>query len=287
MPEYAGLLQNGQDGFADARRCQRLRRDGFPPRNCRFTLSIVCYFPATNIPMTDPYFDVASLAAYLHITPSQVEKLAKRDKLPFRRVNGKIQFPRAEIHHWMEERMGVLDDHELAAVEGRLEREHVAATPEGTDVEVAQWLSVTSIAVPLAARTRRSAISSMSELAASTGILWDAEKMTAAVTAREELQSTALDNGVALLHPRRPQAAILGDNLLALGITGQGIPFGGSRTLTDIFFLVCSMDDRSHLRVLARIARLIASEALLESIRLAGNATLVYESICEAESNLN
>ncbi len=237
--------------------------------------------------MTDPYFDTASLAVYLHITPSQVEKLAKRDELPCRRVNGKLQFPKAEIHHWMEERMGVLDDSELAAVEGRLEKEHNATVDGDTDVQVSKWLSVESISVPLAAQTRRSVISTMSELAASTGILWDAEKMTDAVTAREDLQSTAMDNGVALLHPRRPQATILGDNLLAIGIAGQGIPFGGSRTLTDIFFLVCSMDDRSHLRVLARIARLISNDELLTQMREAPDANSVYACIVEAESNLN
>jgi len=42
------------------------------------------------------------------------------------------------------------------------------------------------------------------------------------------------DIGVALLHPRRPQASILGEAVLALGITGQGIPFGGTSGLTDL-----------------------------------------------------
>ena len=178
--------------------------------------------------------------------------------------------------------MGLLDDEELATMEGRLEKNQ-----EESPVLVSQWLRVESIAVPLAARTRRSVIATMSELAMQAGILWDADKMTAAVTAREDLQSTAMDNGVALLHPRRPLPSILGDNLLALGRTGQGIPFGGSKSLTDIFFLVCSLDDRSHLRVLARIARLISSEGLLDEIRAASDATSVYDLICEAEQNLS
>lgn len=231
--------------------------------------------------MTESDFDVASLAAYLHITPQQVEKLAKRDELPSRRVNGKLQFPRPEIHHWMERRMGLLDDEQLIAVEGRLQKDQA-----NEDVLLSQWLRVEAIATPLAARTRKSAISTMSELASQSGMLWDTEKMTSAVAAREELQSTALDNGVALLHPRRPLPSILGDNLLALGITGQGIPFGGSRTLTDVFFLVCSLDDRSHLRVLARIARVIAMDNVLDDIRAAEDSTAVYQVVCAAEDQL-
>ncbi len=235
-----------------------------------------------NSLMTESDFDVTSLAAYLHITPQQVEKLAKQDKIPYRRVGGSMLFPRAEIHHWMEHRMGLLDDTELAAVEERLEKhDH-----EDQEVLLSQWLSVDLIAIPLAARTRKSVISKMSILATSTGMLWDADKMSDAVTAREELASTAMDNGVALLHPRRPLPTILGDNVLALGITGQGIPFGGSRTLTDIFFLVCSLDDRAHLRILARIARLIANDAVLNDIRTANDPATAYEVICNAEKEL-
>ena len=76
--------------------------------------------------------------------------------------------------------------------------------------------------------------------------------MADAVRAREQLQSTAMDNGVALLHPRRPLANILAEPVLAVGISPQGIPFGGSSRLTDVFLLICSCDDRGHLRTLAR-----------------------------------
>ncbi len=70
--------------------------------------------------MVEEDFDISSLAAYLHLTPQQVEKLANRGRIPSRRIGGKLRFSPAEIHHWMEDRMGVLDDVELAEVETRL-----------------------------------------------------------------------------------------------------------------------------------------------------------------------
>ena len=79
----------------------------------------------------------------------------------------------------------------------------------------------------------------MVEVAARTGWLWDPEKVVEAVRQREEMHPTALDNGVALLHPRRPLPGILGQAFVALGVSSQGIPFGGSRSaMTDIFFLI-------------------------------------------------
>ena len=64
----------------------------------------------------------------------------------------------------------------------------------------------------------------MVELATRTGMLWDPVRMIEAVQAREQLQSTAMPNGVALLHPRRPLADVLGEPLLALGVSPQGAP---------------------------------------------------------------
>jgi PTS system nitrogen regulatory IIA component len=128
-------------------------------------------------------------------------------------------------------------------------------------------------------------IKEMVQLAAATGWLWDPQRMASAVSARERLHSTALDNGVALLHPRRPQPTILAQPLLALGRTPQGIPFGDSQgRLTDIFFLILSVDDRGHLRTLARLSRLISEPRLLEAVRAAGSAADVHRAIADYEA---
>ena len=125
-----------------------------------------------------------------------------------------------------------------------------------------------ALSVPLPARTRNAVVSEMVSLANATGWLWDTEKMEAAVRQREELNSTALDVGVALLHPRRPLPTIIEQPILALGRTNTGIPFGNDRgTMTDVFFLICSADDRSHLRTLARLSRLLNTEGFLPGLR--------------------
>jgi PTS system nitrogen regulatory IIA component len=111
--------------------------------------------------------------------------------------------------------------------------------------------------------------------------------MIQAVQAREDLQSTAMESGVALLHPRRPLAAILGEPTLALGLSRQGIAFGGSRRLTDVFFLVAPTDDRGHLRTLARLSRLITSRDFLDSLRAADTATRAKELIADFEEKLD
>jgi PTS system nitrogen regulatory IIA component len=213
-------------------------------------------------------FDTESLARYLHISPAQVAKLADRGSVPGRRIGGQWRFSRGEIHHWLEERIGLADESDLEHVQHFLDR--AAAGREPATVAISELLLPEAVAIPLEARTRSSVIKSMVELAAKTGHLWDPAEMAEAVQARENLHPTALDNGVALLHPRRPLPHILEQPLIALGRTQSGVPFGSeSGRLTDLFFLICSADDSQHLRTLARLSRLIATAGFVDALRTA------------------
>jgi PTS system nitrogen regulatory IIA component len=225
-------------------------------------------------------FDIDSLAVYLHLTPQQVTRLADRGKLPGRKVANQWRFSRAEIHHWLEHRIGLSDEVELVEVEDVLRR---SAGTKPADVCIADLLPVEAIAVPLKARTRTSVIKRMVQLAADTGLLWDAPKMVEAVRAREDMHPTALESGVAMLHPRRPLTRILAQPFLALGRTASGIPFGGQAALTDIFFLVCSADDRGHLRTLARLSRVLAAPGFLDALRDVPDAMAARKLIAETE----
>lgn len=232
--------------------------------------------------MADDDFDLASLAAYLHMMPAQVARLVDRGKLPGRRLGGQWRFSRPEINAWLEERIGVSDDEELAAMESTLERADVAGIG---DVVLTDLLPMECVAVPLQARTRTSVVSAMCDLAAASGRLWDPPKMAQAVSARESMAPTALDVGVALLHPRRPQSSILAEAVLALGVTSQGIPFGSlGGGLTDIFFLIAATSDHEHLRILARLSRLINDPAWLTQLRQADDAKTARQLILDRDA---
>jgi nitrogen PTS system EIIA component len=226
-------------------------------------------------------FDIDRLAAYLHMSPAAVVKLAERGKLPGRRVSGEWRFSAAEVHHWLEDRIGLSDEVALTEMEGALDR---SANADIEEVSISELLRIDAIEVPLDARTRSSVITRMCELAARTHLLWDAPKMADAVRAREEMHSTALDNGVALLHPRRPMQVILAEAVLALGVSAGGLPFGGGGQLTDIFFLICSTSDHEHLRILARLSRVINDQAFLTEMRAATDAVTLHRLVEQRET---
>lgn len=234
--------------------------------------------------MTEGDFTIETLAAYLHLRPEQVHRLAERGRLPGRRVAGQWRFTPAEIHRWLEDRIGLSSEEELMRVEGAMQPTAAETEPA---LSVSELLLPEAIQIPLAAKTRNSVIHEMCQVAARTGLLWDPDAMEAAVLAREEMHPTALDVGVALLHPRRPMPHLLAQPLLALGRCERGVPFGGSRgLLTDVFFLILSTDDRGHLRILARLSRMLAQPEFLEELRAAPDAHAVQAAVRAAEARL-
>ncbi len=239
-------------------------------------------FSGTIRGMEKEDFDIDSLAAFLHLMPPQVLRMAERGRLPGRKVAGAWRFSRPEIHHWLEDRIGVSDEEELIEVEDVLDRDDPA---QEQPPSIAKLIPEGGMAVPLKARTQPKVITAMTNLAMETGMLWDPAKMAEAVRARENLHPTALDNGVAMLHPRRPLPGILAEAVIALGRTHQGIPFGGG-CLSDIFFLICSTNDREHLRILARLSRLVGDAEFISALRDSEDVRDMRAAIVQFESEL-
>ena len=72
--------------------------------------------------------------------------------------------------------------------------------------------------------------------------------------------------------------------LLALGVAPRGVPFGSGGSLTDIFFLICSTSDREHLRILARLSRVINDQEFLAQMRAAPDAATLHRLVCDREA---
>jgi len=224
--------------------------------------------------------DVGQLAAYLQRDVREVGKLASRGHLPGHKVGGRWRFARAEINYWIETQIPGFSEEQLA----NLEEAHGRG---GQEPLVTGLLPEACVAAPLAASTRASVLRELVALAEQSWQVYDPEAVLEAVRQREELGSTALPSGGAIPHPRRPLPGALGESVLAFARTPSGIPFGAPQGgLTDIFFLVCCRDDRTHLRVLARLTRLFQRPNFLDALRAAETPAEAYGRILSAEAQL-
>lgn len=225
---------------------------------------------------------LAELAERLGRDRREIEKLVQRGRLPGRKVEGDWRFHPAEVTHWLEQEMRGYTSDELLNVENTQ-----GETEGDVDVPVSSLLKPETVQVPLEARTRRSVLESLIELAGRTWQVWEPAALLQAVLEREEVFSTAFENGVAIPHPRNAMPNALGESVVAFGRTANGIPFGGPRrAMTDMFFLVLCRDSRTHLRVLARLGRLLQQPDFIDTLRAAEDSAASYQIICDADRQI-
>src|SRR5438132_4837730 len=231
--------------------------------------------------MGNDTMDLEQLATYLQRDLREVSKLASRGYLPGQKVAGQWRFHRVEINHWIETQMHAYTEQQLTALE------QGEGYSTDSDPLISSLLSESSIAVPFAATTRASVLRGLVHLAEQSWQVYDPAAVLEAIRQREEMGSTALPSGVAIPHPRRAMPQALGESVLAYGRTATGIPFGaGQGGLTDIFFLVCCQDDRTHLRVLARLSRLLLRPGFIDELRAAETPAEVFQLIDSTERDL-
>lgn len=226
--------------------------------------------------------DIEQLASYLQRDVREVNKMASRGYLPGQKIGGQWRFTSAEINYWIETQMHAYTEQELTALETG-----AGQGEPGLEPLVTRLLSEATMAVPLAAGTRSSVLRGLIHAVEQSWHVYDPEALLAAVKQREEMGSTALESGIAIPHPRRPVPNILGESVMAYGRTKSGIPFGGSQGgLCDIFFLVCCRDHRTHLRVLARLSRMLLRPGLVDELRAAQTVSESWRLLETAERDL-
>lgn len=229
--------------------------------------------------MAHEWYSIDELARQLGRDRREIERLASRGRIPAHKRGKDWQFHAAEITQWLEQEMREYSDSQLAALEVAQASPQVVA-----DIPVSSLLKPELVEVPLEARTKRSVLESLIEVAGRTWQVWEPASILKAVQEREKLHSTAFDNGVAVPHPRSPLPDAIGEPLVAFGRTYKGIPFGASNnSLSDCFFLVLCQDTRTHLQVIARLARMVQLPEFLDEVRAAEDADSTYQIILNAE----
>lgn len=231
-----------------------------------------------------PYrtFGLEEVASYLHLSRADVERLVKDQVIPFERHGERLVFRKVEIDAWASQRILGLEARRLAEYDetssGSVQpiAHHQAFMPEMIRPEF--------IEPALAAKTKASVLRQMVALAENTGRVYDPPALLRSLEAREELCSTGIPGGLALLHSRNPEPYLVETAFLALGRTIQQIPFGSpDGQPTNLFFLIGCLDDGTHLHTLARLCLMAQKTDLLVELRQAADAAAMCDSIIAAE----
>lgn len=208
-----------------------------------------------------PYRNMSldEFAKHIGFDAREVRRMADRGMLPGQKIGGEWRFNRAKVTEWLQQEMHTFDEKRLITLEQTM-------GVDVGDMTVTGLIGLEGIDVALPARTRSSVLRELVNLADKTGLLYDAKGLLAAIEERESLCSTALLRGVAIPHPRQPMPYASAEPLICIGRLTSGIGFGSIYgDLSRLFFLICCHDDRHHLRVLARLVRIL-DQGMIEQL---------------------
>lgn len=226
---------------------------------------------------------ITEVASYLHLAVSDIQALLKDREIPCEKQRDRVTFRRAEIDAWASQRILNLPSCRLAEYHSKTSRRVRELAFDAALMP--QLLTVERLHPELESKTRASVIRDMSELAEKTDLLADKSELVRLIDEREQLCSTALPGGLAILHPRHHDPYMFTESFMIIGRTIQPIHFGAEDgTPTDLFFLVCCQDDRLHLHALARLCTLCLETKLLEGLRSADSPAAMMETIIAAEA---
>lgn len=223
-------------------------------------------------------FNIDELCTYLHLERPDVELLVRRREIPFEHRGSRLVFQKSDIDAWASQRI-------LGLTRTRLSDYHRATTVKTHNLSekhaiITELFRQDVIEPAIPAKTKPSVLRRMVDLAEHTGLVADPADLLRSLEERERLCSTALPDGMALLHPRHHEPYMFEDSFIIIGKTAHPVPFGApDGQMTDIFFLVCCQSDRIHLHVLARICMMCRLTSLLSQIRDAHDSQTFAESV--------
>lgn len=214
--------------------------------------------------------DVAEL---LRLNERTVLRLAQSGQIPAAKIARRWRFHREAINQWLEQRMRRMPSSELdrlagpipASVSKILQPDCVAL-----DVEVSRAAEVLRVLVDMAART---------------GAVRSCKRLLESLREREALMSTATGWGVAVPHPRHPDAERVRKVACVAVRTRRGVEFGApDRQPTRLFFLILAPTDREHLQLMALLTRLVRSPECVECLMCAATVQEFIAALAEQEN---
>jgi len=150
-----------------------------------------------------------------------------------------------------------------------------------------EYMRPENIFLDFKAENKYDAIRILSEKAKDLKLVRDARWLYEVVVAREELISTAIGNGVALLHPRHLHPSKIKSPSILFGRSAEPVDFDApDNKPVNIFFMLLLHNDKQHLFSLSYISKLIMNSENLEKFCNADTASEIHAALTAIQEQM-
>lgn len=210
---------------------------------------------------------ISEAAEHLKVTENVIEKMIAEKLFDTKTVGKVVKVPLVSIEGWLES----LNQQEIKDL-----------AEKKTICRFREYFRPECIFLDFEAKTKYEAIRVMSEKAKELRLVKDARWLYEVVVAREELVSTAVGNGVALLHPRHLHPTKIKRPTVIFGRCPEGVDFDSiDEKPVTLFFLLLLHDDKQHLFSLSYLSKIMLDEENIKILNETNDLSEIHKLLAD------
>lgn len=212
--------------------------------------------------MAKKFLSRADAAKKLKVSERVIQEMINSQVFETKPVGKNIKIDEDSLNEWLENLTEV--DEKLLALKRVI-------------CHFEEYMRPENIFLDFHADNKYDAIRILSEKAKDLKLVRDARWLYEVVVAREELISTAIGHGVALLHPRHLHPSKIKTPSILFGRSDEPVDFDApDNKPVNIFFMLLLHNDKQHLFSLSYISKLIMNAATLDAFSSATTAEQIH-----------
>ncbi|MBI4845018.1 MAG: PTS sugar transporter subunit IIA [Candidatus Omnitrophica bacterium] len=214
------------------------------------------------------------LAEYIKLNEKTVIKMAQTGKLPGVKIGNQWRFHLAAIDNYIQGQIVKSADEDL----------DLLIQTETTIIPLSRLVSLENIKLNLKAKNGDDVLKILAKIARENKLTLNEQLLLKELRNREQMMSTAIGKGVAVPHPRNPSAEIFQKPNVVFARLEKGIDFGAPDAKdVFVFFMICAPNEFVHLRLLAKIAKLMHVENITEKLLRAQDREKIMQILLEVD----
>lgn len=155
----------------------------------------------------------------------------------------------------------------LVAIDHQIQKQLIESGRDDLDLIIntqerplplSRMISEDLIDLDIKAQNKKQVLSKLAKMAFANRVTSSYESLYIELENREKQMSTGVGNGVALPHARFPQRLLFSEPKVILAKSNPGVDFDApDGKKVHLFFMLCSPDECSHVRLLALVCKLL------------------------------
>lgn len=212
------------------------------------------------------------LAEYIKLNEKTVIKMAQNGKLPGIKIGNQWRFHLAAIDKYLQGEIVKSPDEEL----------DLLIQTEAKIIPLSRLIHLGFMDLDLKAENIDEVLISLTKIAKENGLTKQDRILLKELRKREKMMSTAIGKGVAVPHPRNPSTELFQKPNIVFMRSKKGIKFNAPDGKdVYVFFMICAPNEFVHLRLLAKIAKLLHMENIMKRFLCAETKEQIMQILLE------